>query len=200
MSSSVPSSCSSITSENSDSSCLNTTNREETKEPTPTSSNKQLTRKLSIETSGSRDKYPNLIEGTLTPVQSNIGELTPISIETNDSPNSSDLIEIPADISAVLTVVETKNKEEMDKLKEKLSEITTENECLKEQLKKYIDAVQMLNTNGDDSEECLKQLEVNKEIPDYKSEAKLYEKKLVQVRKLYFFCLSQISIKSVSTY
>lgn len=139
-------------------------------------------RKLSIETSGTRNSFSTSIEGTLTPVQSNIGELTPISVEENmQSPTSSDdTIEVSTDISSVLSVVEKKNNVEKQKLNEKISLLTKENEGLKEQLKKYISAVQMLKNEDVTVQEALKDLEIQ-DHPDYRNEAKIFERKLVQV-------------------
>lgn len=176
-------------------------------------------RKLSIETSGSRDKFSTFIEGTLTPVQSNIGELTPVSVEVNEeSPNTSDdTVEIPMDISAVLTVCENRNIEEIKRLKEKVETLNKENFSLKEQLKKYINAVKMLKTDDVNAVKILqkeisttqllnmeensskKDVDSQTNAPtdetkqrteisnrqDYKSEAKEYERKLVQVAEMH---------------
>lgn len=115
---------------------------------------------------------------TLTPIQyhASVGELTPISIETDvklsDSPSEDDILEVPTDISAVLTAVETKNNELLQKKQKRIDDLVKENENLKEQLQKYVSAVKMLN--NDDSE-----------LPNYQSEVKLYEKKLVQVAEMH---------------
>lgn len=138
--------------------------------------------KLRIENSESREKYPN--DCTLTHMQSNIGELTPISIETNiESSSTSEVAEIPSDISAVLSIVEAKNNEELNKLKEKISNLTKENETLTMQLKKYIGAIQMLNRDDETRQMSVEDLDFDSDSKtlDYKHEAKIFETKLVQV-------------------
>lgn len=142
-------------------------------------------RKLSIENSGSRDKYPNKIDGPLTPMQSDIGELTPVFIETNNEVSNSDILEVPTDISAVLSVVEAKNNEEIKKLNDKIVTVTKENESLKEQLKKYIEALQMLNKDDVIMQKELENLEIDAKSHNYKHEAKIFEKKLVQVAEMH---------------
>lgn len=197
LSSSIPSSCGSTLSDNSNESSSSTKSgdlnvkQENLAEPNITNSStehneRKPLRKLSIETSGSRDKYPNKIEGTLTPVQSNIGELTPVSVETTDEMSAStDNVEIPSDISAVLSVVEAKNNEELRKLNEKISNLTKENETLRTQLKKYIGALQLLNKDDDKLQKVLEDLEVDPKSFDYQHEAKIFEKKLVQVAEMH---------------
>lgn len=138
-----------------------------------------LVRKLSVETSGSRDKYPTKLEGTLTPLEPNIGELTPISVEHSVNFNNQEcegMIEVPADVSALLGVVEAKNLETTAKLNERVALLTKENDNLKEQLKNYMDAVKTLNDSQDGGDPS---------SPDYKSEAKLFERKLVQVAEMH---------------
>ncbi|XP_017769273.1 PREDICTED: sorting nexin-29 isoform X2 [Nicrophorus vespilloides] len=155
--SSVPSSISSVISETFESkqvfaSISGASMEEESSGSSDTQSNgsdevlsKTPQRKLSVENSGSRDKYPNVqIEGTLTPLEPDIGELTPVQANGD--------VEMAADISAVLSSIEIKNREE-------------------EQLKHYMGAVQLLKQKEDG--------------PDYRSEAKLYEKKLVQVAEMH---------------
>lgn len=140
-------------------------------------------RKLSIETSGSRDKYPSEPPETLTPVNLEIGELTPVSVQMNtncESEISDDILEVPIDISAVLTAVENRNREELNKKQQKIDALNKENETLKEQVKKYLSAIQMLQRDDEGLERALDGLQVEKQ-PDYKGEAKLFEQKLVQV-------------------
>lgn len=197
LSSSIPSSSSSITSETNSyidatsKAALKASRMEDNKNmpdnTQPSSAEKEKpSRKLSIENSGSREKYSTVIEGTLTPIQSNVGELTPLSIE-EDSPNSSeDTVEISTDISAVMTALELKNSEEVSKLKEKVAVLDKENESLKEQLKKYIGAVQMLKRDDQNLQKALDGLQIQ-EQPNYKDEAKLYESKLVQVSGMNLF-------------
>lgn len=139
-------------------------------------------RKLSLERSGSCSGDKFVTNGTLTPVDHiSVGELTPVSIvkePDEESPDTSDdIIEVPSDISAVLTAVETRNKEEADKLCGQIAALTKENGCLKEQVKKYVGAIQMLRSD----ENCIRGALEIEQLPDYKSEAKLYERKLVQV-------------------
>lgn len=149
----------------------------------------KLLRKLSIETSGSRDKFPTSPPELLTPItQSEVGELTPISVEINknfESPDNSDeMLEVPTDISAILTAVESKNQEELHKKEKKISELAKENESLKEQVKKYVSAIQMLRSDDEDLNKVLEELQIES-LPDYKREAKIFEKKLVQVIEFY---------------
>lgn len=137
-------------------------------------------RKLSVENSGVRESFSKTVDGPLTPISpTSVGELTPVSVESPKHLDnvSDDGLEVPTDISAVLTVVENKNKEEIDKLREKIDSLSKENVNLKEQLKTYVSAVQMLKNN----EENLEELEIEQQQPDYKYEAKIFEKKLVQV-------------------
>lgn len=145
----------------------------------------RVVRALSIENSGSRDKFSSTVPETLTPIaETGVGELTPVSVELNknfDSPDiSDDILEVPSDISAVLTAVEVKNQEELRKKEEKISLLLKENESLKEQVKKYVSAIQMLRRDDEGLQKALEGLQVEQQ-PDYKSEAKIFEKKLVQV-------------------
>lgn len=144
--------------------------------------NKNEKRKISIEISGARRKYSTSLEGPLTPVTSTpVGELTPVSQKDFEQDNiSDDTVEISTDISAVLTVVENKNREEVGRLQCKISGLCVENETLKEQLKKYVSAVQMLQRDDESLDGMMDGLDVQQ--PDYKNEAKVYERKLVQVR------------------
>lgn len=143
-------------------------------------------RKISIETSGSREKFPPVVPEILTPVNNiEIGELTPVPLETNTnfgSPdNSDDILEIPSDISAVMTALEDKNNEELRKKDEKIKTILKDNEFLQQQIKKYVSAIQMLKSgNGNELKKALDGLKIEDQ-PDYESEAKLFEKKLIQV-------------------
>ncbi|XP_074026375.1 sorting nexin-29 [Leptinotarsa decemlineata] len=148
-----------------------------------------LDRNLSIESSGSREKYSMVLPDTLRPVtNSEIGELTPISVEINQYFDPSDLsndnIEVPADISALLTSVEYKNKKEISEKDEKIMLLMKENEGLKEQLKKYMSAIQMLRSDDQSIGALLEEFNIELE-PDYKGEAKMFEKKLVQVAEMH---------------
>ncbi len=63
--------------------------------------------------------------------------------------------------------------------------IYRENELLKHQLRKYVGAVQMLRRDGSQAHEMLSQLaggQLAGDPPDYHTEAREYEKKLIQVR------------------
>lgn len=127
----------------------------------------------------SRRKYSSSLEGPLTPVVSvSIGELTPVSVETHKEfdDTSDDTVEVPTDISAVLTVVENKNKEEINRLQGQIRTLSKENENLKEQLKKYVSAVKLLDVEGGVE---------NGFEPDYKSEAKVTIVILVLILLLY---------------
>lgn len=147
----------------------------------------KLQRKLSVETSGSREKFPTQVPALLTPVNHiEVGELTPVSVEVNqnfESPDTSDeILEIPTDISAVLTAVEDRNKEELRKKDDKISSLLKENEFLHEQVKKYVSAIQLLRKDdGNELNKALEDLEVVDDHHNYEEEAKLFEKKLIQV-------------------
>lgn len=128
-----------------------------------------------------QDKFSSL-DGPLTPVSStSIGKLTPISFESQKTSEigdniSDDTVEVPTDISAVLTVVENMNKEEIRRLREKVNSLLKENDSLKEQLKNYVSAIQMLDQKGEDGENTIEHGD-----RDYQHEAKVFEKKLIQV-------------------
>ncbi|KAJ8942205.1 hypothetical protein NQ318_021092 [Aromia moschata] len=144
----------------------------------------KVVRKLSIENSGSREKFFPTVPETLTPVaETGVGELTPVSVEINknfESPDiSDDILEVPTDISAVLTVVESRNKEELQKREERINALLKENDSLKEQVKKYVSAIQMLRRDDEGLQKALDGLQIE-EHPDYKVEAKIFERKLVQ--------------------
>ncbi|KAF5296667.1 hypothetical protein FQR65_LT10207 [Abscondita terminalis] len=198
LSSSIPSSSSSITSDNTvdlprdllkDSPTFNS--GEETSNMGNSELQKSDKRKLSLETSGTHNKFSFEIDGTLTPVeQSNVGELTPVSTvknEGSDSPDTSDdIIEVPTDISSLLVALENKSKDEILKLREIIKGMTSENDSLKEQLKKYVSAVQMLRRDDVSLHKALEGLQLDgTQIPDYKSEAKVFEEKLVQVAEMH---------------
>ncbi|KAG5865004.1 hypothetical protein JTB14_035943 [Gonioctena quinquepunctata] len=149
----------------------------------------ELVRKISVENSGAREKFSSVVPESLRPlVQSEIGELTPVSIELNQNFNSpdvsDDIIEVPADISALLTAVESRNTEEIAKKDDKIGLLVKENEGLKEQVKKYISAIQMLSIEDERVGELLEGLDI-KPQPDYKGEAKMFERKLVQVAEMH---------------
>ncbi|KAJ8932768.1 hypothetical protein NQ314_014470 [Rhamnusium bicolor] len=149
----------------------------------------KVVRTLSIENSGSREKFSSTVPETLTPItETGIGELTPVSVEVNknfESPDTSDeILEVPTDISAVLTAVESKNKEELYKKEEKIKLLIKENEGLKEQVKKYVSAIQMLRKDDEGLQKALEGLQFD-EQPDYKGEAKIFERKLVQVAEMH---------------
>lgn len=199
LSSSIPSTSSSITSDNNSSGSEPhvVAQTMDSSAPLPTlpsdapPKKEKPTRKLSLETSGSQEKFPFKPDGTLTPVEHvGVGELTPISVvkdECSESPDiSDDIIEVPTDISAVLIAVENKSKEEISKLKELLGLVSGENESLKEQLKKYVGAIQMLRRDDGNLRKALEGLQVEgSHIPDYKMEAKVFEQKLVQVAEMH---------------
>lgn len=188
LSSSVPSSSSSITSDTNSNNetqtkTERTSNNAEKPSELPAEKTAKIKRKLSIETSGSRDKFQNSIDGPLTPIQSNIGELTPVSVETNvESPEINDTLskDIPIDISAVFTEIEKKNQEFI-KLNDRIISLNKENVSLKEQLKKYVGAVQMLKEGNGSVQKTLEDVQVEGQKSDRKDEDKVFEKKLVQV-------------------
>ncbi|KAF7273900.1 hypothetical protein GWI33_013417 [Rhynchophorus ferrugineus] len=163
---------------------------ETTVEKIKTEEKPKLSRKLSIENSGSRDKFSTSLPETLTPInQNNIGELTPVSVERlkdfEEYPDTSDdILEVPTDISAVLTAVENKNLEEIKKRDAKINCLNKENESLKEQIKKYVEAIQMLRRDDETMQRALDGLQIDHQ-PDYKGEAQMYEQKLVQVAEMH---------------
>ncbi|XP_045474345.1 sorting nexin-29 isoform X2 [Harmonia axyridis] len=145
-------------------------------------SNVEVKRKLSVENSGTFTKYSTEVPETLTPIsQVEVGELTPISIEMGGedrSPDlSDDLVEAPSDISAVLTAVESKNEEERKKYQEKIDSLNKENDTLKDQVNKYLSVLKMLGKDPD--------LDDIGELPNFKYEAEIFEKKLVQVAEMH---------------
>ncbi|KAJ8980467.1 hypothetical protein NQ317_013220 [Molorchus minor] len=93
-------------------------------------------------------------------------------------------LEVPTDISAVLTAVETKYSDELCKKEEKINMLGKENDSLKEQVKKYVSAIQMLRRDDEGLQKALDGLQLEQQ-PDYKVEAKIFEKKLVQVAEMH---------------
>ncbi|XP_018326510.1 sorting nexin-29 isoform X2 [Agrilus planipennis] len=195
VSTSVPSSCESFTSSEINSVIKMAESQSEVVEESQIRNNDPHTQKekpkhrVSIESIRTSEQY--VVDGTLTPVeQTNIGELTPISVERNeiDSPDTSDnIIEVPTDISAVLTAVENKNKEEIKKLQSKIETLTKEKQTLQEQLKNYVSAIMLNDTDGNILKD-IKELKISEEstnLPDYKNEAKLFEQKLIQVAEMH---------------
>lgn len=187
LSSSVPSSSSSITSDYNSPGSSKEIKEDSIKKDKMEQDERREKNYVSIEKSSVRRKYSSSLEGPLTPVASvAVGELTPVSVETPRDfdaldTTSDDTVEVPTDISAVLTVVENKNKEEINKLQEKINALNNENDSLKDQLQKYVSAVKLLQTD----EEGLENEVAIERIPDYKSEAKVFEKKLVQVAEMH---------------
>lgn len=189
LSSSVPSSSGSIKSEtqsNKDNQSLSDLPEEE---PSSHETMDKPKRKLSVENSGTRDSFSKSLEGPLTPITpASVGELTPVFVESPkhlDSTTSDEAVEVSTDISAVLTVVENKNREEVGKLQEKIETLTKENAILKEQLKKYVSAIQMLEIRDENLESTLEELQIGQQQPNYKYEAQFFEKKLVQVAEMH---------------
>ncbi|ENN75472.1 hypothetical protein YQE_08021, partial [Dendroctonus ponderosae] len=134
-------------------------------------------RQLSIENSGSREKFSSNVPGSLTPInQNSIGEESP---DTSD-----DILEVPTDISAVLTVVENRNQEEIKRRDDRIVRLSKENEALKNQLTKYMSAIQMLKRDDQGMHQQLDGIEAESP-PDYKDEAKMYEQKLIQVAEMH---------------
>ncbi|KAL1494753.1 hypothetical protein ABEB36_010301 [Hypothenemus hampei] len=140
-----------------------------------------------MENSGSRQTFQSNMPGTLTPVNQNtIGELTPVSVENfNESVEiSDDILEVPTDISAVLTVVEHKNQEELRRRDERITLLSKENQALKEQVSKYVSAIKMLKRDDHDLIDGLEGLDIETQ-PDYKGEARMFEQKLIQVAEMH---------------
>ncbi|KAL0272510.1 UNVERIFIED_CONTAM: hypothetical protein PYX00_005448 [Menopon gallinae] len=80
--------------------------------------------------------------------------------------------------------LKVQQKEENSKLQNQLQALTRENEVLKHQLRKYVDAVQMLNKDGA-AHEALACLEASKEAIQEREEALQYQQKLVQVAEMH---------------
>ncbi|XP_066143026.1 sorting nexin-29 isoform X2 [Euwallacea fornicatus] len=137
-----------------------------------------------------KHRFSSSVPESLTPInQNNIGELTPVSVERirdfSQPPESSDdILEVPTDISAVLTVVENKNLEEIRRRDERIKLLSKENDALKQQVKKYVGAIQMLRRDDESMQKALDGLQLETP-PDYKGEAKVYEQKLVQVAEMH---------------
>lgn len=64
-----------------------------------------------------------------------------------------------------------------------------ENDALKEQVKKYVSAIQMLRRDDEGVKKALDGLQIESQ-PDYKGEAKIFEQKLVQVWIILKFCIT----------
>lgn len=178
LSTSIPSSSSSISSESTD--YKSKTLR------------KLMESQSTMDNNNRNDKLLQEIPETLTPVsQVEIGELTPVSVEREPGTIEivdDEILEVPTDISAVLTAVETKNQEMLHKKQQKIDQLLKENEQLKQQVQKYVGAIRMLKSSDFD-EELLKDLSdinLNSDAqPDYKIEAKIFEQKLVQVAEMH---------------
>lgn len=129
-----------------------------------------------------------------------IGELTPVdNANKNDTSSISDeSVEISTDISAVLTVVEMKNKEEQDRLQEKIDLLAKENDHLKLQLKEYVSALQIINRKNNEDDLEGKTGDANENAVS--NETKLYEKKLVQVnfKNFCFFVICVFKLRIFS--
>lgn len=83
-----------------------------------------------------------------------------------------------------MSAVENRNKVEVDRLQQQISRLSKENDSLKEHLKKYVDAIQLLQRDDPNIQDALEGLNIDEvQLPDYKSEAKLFERKLVQVKQ-----------------
>lgn len=63
---------------------------------------------------------------------------------------------------------------------ERIKLLAKENDALKEQVKKYVSAIQMLRRDDEGVKKALDGLQIESQ-PDYKGEAKIFEQKLVQV-------------------
>lgn len=183
LSSSVPSSSSSITSDSNSPESSKVITEDPVKEEKMEPIVEKEKSSIPTDKSTVRRKYSSSLDGPLTPISAAaVGELTPVSVETSKDfealdTASDDTVEVPTDISAVLTVVENKNKEEINRLQEKIRTISNENDHLKNQLQKYVSAVKLLDTDEEG-------LESGVEV-DYKSEAKVFERKLVQVAEMH---------------
>ncbi|CAH1111496.1 unnamed protein product [Psylliodes chrysocephalus] len=147
-----------------------------------------VTKPLTLETSEAKENNATVVADCLTPIlQEEIGEITPVSVEIGQVFEtldiSGEILETPTDISAMLGTIESKNKDELDKKQEKINFLLKENETLKEQLERYISAIQMLK---DDKEVdgILEDLDIE-HSPNYKMEATMFERKLVQVAEMH---------------
>ncbi|XP_014678588.1 PREDICTED: sorting nexin-29-like [Priapulus caudatus] len=107
------------------------------------------------------------------------------------------LLEAEMETASALRVeieeIKRKFLEKEEKTDAKIKALTRENELLKQQLKKYVGAVQMLKRDGAKASEAFKDLVGNIEpaIPeprlqrDYSTEAREYEQKLIQVAEMH---------------
>lgn len=80
------------------------------------------------------------------------------------------------------------HSEKVERVENRLQSLNRENELLKHQLRKYVGAVQMLRRDGAQAHEMLSQLAGGQLVgdpPDYHSEAREYEKKLIQVAEMH---------------
>lgn len=80
------------------------------------------------------------------------------------------------------------HSEKNERVESRLHALNRENELLKHQLRKYVGAVQMLRRDGAQAHEMLSQLAGGQLVgdpPDYHSEAREYEKKLIQVAEMH---------------
>ncbi|CAH1181326.1 unnamed protein product [Phyllotreta striolata] len=141
--------------------------------------------KLYLDINESRENNIAVVSDCLTPIlQEEIGELTPVSVKISENFDDSDeILETPTDVSAILSTIENKNKEELDKKQEKINYLLKENETLKEQLERYIGAIQMLKQDQE-VDGVLEGLDIE-HSPNYKMEATMFEKKLVQVAEMH---------------
>lgn len=202
LSSSIPSSSSSITSDNTQETMSSNKSKPTIDKPIPNNSKNSENRdtlktepnqRLSPLQKQQSEKEPSKTEpkrrfssldGPLTPVTAeNVGELTPVSVETSKSPDgldntSDETLEVSTDIVAVMDVVESKSKEEIESLQQTVNDLLKENENLRERLGKY-------ESEKEDGENLKEAKDGN--VPDYKSEAKFFESKLLQVSVLMIF-------------
>lgn len=214
LSSSIPSSSSSITSENTQENMSSnkpkvTTEKlssNESREKKPGEKEKdtsktELKQRLSpLQSKQAEKESPKTepkrrfssLDGPLTPVTAeNIGELTPVSVETNKSPDrlgnsSDDALEVSTDIVAVMDVVESRSKEEIEALQQTVDDLLKENENLRERVEKFQSAT---------VEENLRDADGN--VPDYKSEAKFFESKLLQVSVLMYIFIDCLNGQNI---
>lgn len=95
-------------------------------------------------------------------------------------------MEVSTDIVAVMDVVESRSKEEIEALQQTVDDLLKENENLRERVEKFQSAT---------VEENLRDADGN--VPDYKSEAKFFESKLLQVSVLMYIFIDCLNGQNI---
>lgn len=91
-------------------------------------------------------------------------------------------------LQAEITESSRMHLDKVERVETRLQALNRENELLKHQLRKYVGAVQMLRRDGSQAHEMLSQLagaQLVGDPPDYHTEAREYERKLIQVAEMH---------------